>query len=145
MVVYDEKSDYYLLQYSTSATCNSLWTQPLPKVTGFFVLVSISKVDLKKYNRSCVQDALLNSSQQLGVPMSKKKLYEDFPPGNFYYRQLRKAFSLPIVQREIQFCVMKVERLRGGAEYNILQFHGCGVYFWICNVSRMVFRLGLGV
>ena len=136
MVVYDEKSDDASLQYSTSATCTNLWKQPPPKVTGFFIGVFISKFESKQYNRSCVQDALLNASQLLGVPMSKKKLYEDFPPDEFHDIQLRKAFSLPIVQSELQFCVMNVERLKGGAEYNILQFRYCGVYFCLFFCKR---------
>ena len=84
MVVYDEKSDDASLKYSTSATCTKLWNQPPPKVTGVFVDVFISKVDSNQYNRSCVKDYLLNASQQLGVPMSKKKLYTYFPPNKFH-------------------------------------------------------------
>ena len=60
------------------------------KLTGFFVDVFIRKLQSNQYNRSCVNDALLNASQLLGVPMSKKKLYEDFPPDEFHDIQLRK-------------------------------------------------------
>ena len=61
---------------------------------GFFVGVFINKVESKKYNISCVHDALHNYSQQLGVPMSKNNLYEDFPADEFHDIKLRKTFSL---------------------------------------------------
>ena len=97
-------------------------------MTGGGVDVFIIKVESKQYNRSCVQDDLLNASYQLGVPMSKKKLYKYFPPDEFHYVQLRKVFYLPIVQSWLQFCVMNIERLKFVEEYNILQFCDCGVY-----------------
>ena len=50
------------------------------------------------------------------------------PPDEFHYVQLRKVFYLPIDQSWLQFCVMNIERLKGGEEYNILQFCDCGVY-----------------
>ena len=49
-------------------------------MTGFLVDLFIRKVEPKKYNRSCVHDALLNASQQLGVTIPKNKLYEGFTP-----------------------------------------------------------------
>ena len=84
MVVYDEKSDDASLKYSTSATCTKLWNQPPPKVTGVFVYVFISKFYPNQYNISCVQDALLNTLQNLFIPMSKKILYEDLSPDEFH-------------------------------------------------------------
>ena len=80
-----------------------------------FIDVFISTVKSKQYNRSCVQDALLNYSQQLAVPMLKQKLYEDFTPDDFHDIKLRKSLYIPIVQSELQFFVMNVERLTGAA------------------------------
>ena len=54
-------------------------------MTGGFVDVFIIKVESNQYNRSCVQDDLLNASQKLAAPMSKRKLYKYFPPDEFLY------------------------------------------------------------
>ena len=53
---------------------------------------------------------------KIGVPIPKHKLCEDFPPGEFHDIQLRKALYIPIVQSELQFCVVNVEILKVGAE-----------------------------
>ena len=85
-------------------------------MTGFFVYVFIIKVDSNQYIRSCVQDGLLNDSQKLGVPMSKKKLYAYLAADEFHGIKLRKELFLQIFQSQLQFCVINVEILKGGAE-----------------------------
>ena len=84
-------------------------------MTGFFVDLFIRKVESNQYTKSCVQEDLLNDSQQLGVFISKNKLCKDFPPDKFHYISLRKALFLPIFQSGLQFCIMNVERLKVGA------------------------------
>ena len=50
------------------------------------------------------------------------------PPDEFHDILLINAFSLLIVQSELQFIFVHVQSLKDGADYNILQLLDCGVY-----------------
>ena len=88
--------------------------------------------------RNCLQDAVLNASIQLKMPINKKQLYTELPPKIDVDLDMFQLMNAECVKNTLTFERMTLDRLKGGIAYNLLQMIAQGVYLCLCEVKDFV-------
>ena len=99
-----------------------------------FVSINCSKTTGTK--RSCIQDAVINVGDILGIKFNKEKIYEFAPPSFYDDTPLNRVIGNPYVSDRLSFWLEHMKDVQGGNEvmvYRDLRNRG-GKYIIICIV-----------